>query len=352
MASAPAKPPTPPKVQQPPPAEPEIRQEGNKQRFFPANYFPPPYDPEKDKHFNVDDTNFWLGKRRAGKTTGCAEWCIRRRRFYPLVFCFSKTARNNFWHQYLPDTKIAHDVDEDVCEELLKANYRRLEAWKKLKSKTGRYIGNPIVKVIFEDCITENQLRNSNSMKTICLNGRHHGISCDVLAQDFIGLTPGERENFDRWIIFRPDDDRTRAMIRASFGDEIMAIAERVWAKNLALVVNKKTRVPPLERLNTWEADMDFLEKATHKNLVLGNRDMWKDIKIEQQKKDHPCVDLPSLATLAARFNEKIKDEAVPLGDTDMAEKGNDTGEEPEQSVTEPDASWWSMFKGDDVMEW
>ena len=319
--------------------------------LFPANYFPPPYDPANDKHFNVDDTNFWLGKRRAGKTTGCAQWNLVRRRFYPLVFCFSKTARNNFWHQYLPDNKIAHDVDEDVCDELLKVNYKRLEAWKKLKVKSGRYIGNPIVKVIFEDCITENQLRNSSAMKTICLNGRHHGISCDVLAQDFIGLTPGERENFDRWIIFRPDDDRTRAMIRASFGDEIMAIAERVWAKNLALVVNKKTRVPPLAFSNLGGRHGLFGE-GTHKNLVLGNQDMWKGIKIETQKKEHPCVDLPSLATLAGRFNEKIKDEEVPLDGTDMAEKGNDTGEEPETKVTEPDASWWSMFKGDDVIEW
>ena len=330
-----------------------IRMEGTKQRFYPPNYFPPPYDPLKDKHFNIDDRNFWLGESRSGKTTACTQWLLLLRRLYPIVFCFSKTARNNYWHQYLPDTKIAHDVDEDVCEELLRDNYKRFEKWKILKVKTGKYVGNPIVKVIFEDCITENQLRNSVAVKTIALNGRHFGISCDVLAQDFIGMTPGERDNFDRWILFRPDGARSRNMIRESFGDEIMNIAERVWADNKALVINKKKRVPLMERLYTWDSDIDLIKAMTHKNLTLGNAKSWSGIRIEKQKKEHPYVELPSLPTLAGKFNVEIKDTEEPLDGVNMAEKGNDVGEDPEEkgkAVTEPDGTWWEIFKGGDTV--
>ncbi len=288
---------------------------------FPPNYYPPQYDCMNDKHFDIDDTQMFLGERRSGKTTQCLEWSLKRRRLYPLVYCFSKTQINNFWHQVLPADKICGDVDDDTLEQLvrtiLEQNSRRYAAWKRSKFETGRYTGNPICKIIFEDYVSAGTLRKLKVLQEMCFNGRHHGIASDILSQDYIGMTPGERDNMDRFILYRPDSGRTRNMIRESFGNEILEIAERVWNNGKALVVCKKKRVPPLERLAWTEGDVEYNKASIHKNLVLGSTRLWGDIDVVEQKKKRPYVELPSLATLEAQFNEPIEVEPGTGSDED-----------------------------------
>jgi len=342
---------------QPPGAPPPTRARQNKDERvafeFPVGWYPPQYDVENDPHFDVDETTFYLGERRSGKSTTCAIWNLIRRRLYPVVLVFSKTAHNHYWHQFVPDEKIAHDCDEEVASEIIETNGRRYTEWKRIKERTGKYTGNPIVKIIYEDCITENQLRVSPSVKTIALNGRHFGISCDILSQDYIGLDPGERDNMDRWVIWRPDSGRTRNMIRESFGDEVLAIAERVWANSAALVINKKKRIPIQERITWYSPDVPYLKSAIHKNLCLGNARYWAGKTVEKQKKEFPYVDLPSLDTLRSKFNDPIKDQEAPMAEQSMALVGMTPDNEGKQlQITSGASSAWfsSLFSGDAVV--
>jgi hypothetical protein len=317
---------------------------------FPPNYYPPKYDCENDKHFDIDDTELFLGERRSGKSTQCMEWNLKRRRLYPYVWCFSKTAINNYWHQVLPEAKICGPVTDDVLEALvrniLETNSQRYAIWKANKQATGHIAGNPIVKIIFEDYVSAQTLRKLDVLQEICFNGRHHGIATDILSQDYVGMTPGERDNMDRFILYRPDSGRTRNMIRESFGNEILEIAERVWNNGKALVVCKKKRVPPLERLAWTEGDVAYNKAAIHKNLVLGCNRMWEDVDIKKQKKKRPYVELPSLSTLEAQFNVPIervepesddseaedKDLDEALADIDLPKDAKDTAKDIEEA--------------------
>jgi len=218
--------------------------------------------------------------------------------------------------------------------------------WKANKQATGHIAGNPIVKIIFEDYVSAQTLRKLDVLQEICFNGRHHGIATDILSQDYVGMTPGERDNMDRFILYRPDSGRTRNMIRESFGNDILEIAERVWNNGKALVVCKKKRVPPLERLAWTEGDVAYNKAAIHKNLVLGCNRMWEDVDIKKQKKKRPYVELPSLSTLEAQFNVPIervepesddsevedKDLDEALADIDLPKDAKDTAKDIEEA--------------------
>lgn len=308
---------------------------------FKPGYFPPKFDPEDDEHYDTDETRFFIGERRAGKTTLCTELNLRRRRDHPVVIVVTKTPHNGYWQQLVPASKIIDARDgftDDVVaqlESLVALQAKRFEAFKRIKVESGRYVGNPVMKIIFEDCIAGNDLRKLKVLHTITLNGRHYGISCDVLSQDFCGLTPAERSSQDRWFVFSPDEQTTKEAMRHSLGPEAYAMAQRVWAKGYVLCVNKKKRVPLDKKFSWYQADVDYVKESLHKHLKLGNERLWGDIDVEEQKKKYPCVDLPALATLRGKFNEPIEDTPE---DDEMHNK--DTGAElPEEPEEEADDS-------------
>lgn len=275
---------------------------------LPENFYPKKYDIENDPHFNIDDMNFFLGERRSGKSTESMTWNLKRRRLYPIVYCFSKTAHNGYWQQVLPNNKIAGSLDDEqlevVLSDILHTQVKRMVAWKQHARKRVR--GNPIVKIIFEDYVTDKSLRHSKALQEMCYNGRHYGVSCDVLAQDHCGMSGGQRDNFDRWIVYRPDSARIRNMLRETFTNSVLRVAERVWEDGRALIINKKKRVPLAQRLAWTEGNPDWNKAAIKKGLRLGCARMWKDIDHEQQKKEYPWIELPSLETLKGQFNKEI----------------------------------------------
>lgn len=284
---------------------------------FPDNWFPPKYDPDNDPHFDIDETTMFLGERRSGKTTVCTELNLKRRQLYPCVYVFTKTRQNNYWQQYVPVKKIAGDLDNDVLANMIVENGKRLLKWKIIKYETGKYKGNPLIKVIFEDMVSEHTLRSSKPLETLCFNGRHSGFSVDILTQDYVGVKRGERSNMDRWFVFRPDDDATRDWMRRSLGNRLFDVAQRVWSKGYMFMLNRKKRIPLKERVCWYESDVCYIDAATHKNLCLGNKAWWNGVDIKKQKSKYPCVDYPALATLKAKFNEKISKEDQQPEDID-----------------------------------
>jgi len=285
---------------------------------IPENWFPPKYDPDNDPHFDIDETVLVLGERRSGKTTWQTEMLLRRRRLYPCVFVFTQTRANNYWQQYVPAKKIADNLDDEVLRKIIDDNTERFTEWKLIKHNTGKYKGNPIVKIVFEDMISEDALRKSKVLQRVCYNGRHHALSVDILSQDYVGMKRGERDNMDRWVIFRPDSGAVLNWLRESLGPRVMEIAKQVWAKGAMFILNRKKRIPLMERMYWYESDMCYITAATHKNLCLGNAAWWAGVDVRKQKQKYPCVEYPALATLESKFNEPIeKDSENTLDDID-----------------------------------
>lgn len=302
---------------------------------LPHGFYPPKYDPENDKLFKPDETVFVLGERRSGKTTVVTELTLRRRRLFPKVFVFTRTKHNNYWQQYVPERKIFARLDEEALEAIIHANTERYTEWKLIKHRTGKTKGNPLILLIFEDLVTQNELRQSPSIKTACLNGRHHGLATYTLAQDYCGMTPAERDNMDRWIIFRSDSDRVLSMIRQSFGPQVLDCAKRVWNDGRMIIIHKDKRVPLTDRIFWYESDMDYIKSATHRHLHLGNERWWSGESAEHQKSEFPCVDLPSVATLEGKFNEPVSWEEENESGVGVVEPADDEQKQQDEPVVE-----------------
>ena len=119
-------------------------------------------------------------------------------------------------------------------------------------------------------------------------------------------MDPGQRDNMDRWIVYRPDSSRVRNMLRESYGKAALEVAEKVWADGRAIVISRKKRVPLAERLAWTEGDPEWNKKAWHKGLRLGCAQTWIGTDFEQQKAIFPWIEMPSLETLKAQYNHHL----------------------------------------------
>lgn len=277
-------------------------------RDFPDDYDPPVWDPTD---IEPDETVMFLGQRRAGKSTFAQEIALRNRRLWPVAFCLSATSKNNFWQQVLPADKVVHvekdGVDEEFLTTILDLGEENLAAYRYEKANEGSASGNPYWLLINEDMLTGKMLAKSIACERMVFNGRHSGASGWSLVQDFVGMSRSQRKSIDRFIIFRAFDKGTRDMIRHNWGDKALRIFDNVTKEpRCALIINNKTNTPIDQVLMKYKCDKDWLDKALHRNLRLGNQSMWEDIDLTEQKKKYPVIDMPSRATLEARFNEPV----------------------------------------------
>lgn len=279
-------------------------------RDLPDDYEPPLWDPENDPNWDLDETVMFLGQRRSGKSTMAAELALKNRRLYPIVFVFTGTKHNGFWQQIVPDDKVIEGLDESLLEQMLNVMKERTMLYKQQKAEDGSAKGNPYVLLINEDLLTSGELRKSKAVRIATFNGRHYYLCSWTLVQDFIGMDRAERKSLDRFIIFRAYDPGTRALIRDTWGEKVLMIFDRVTSEPYqALIINNKTGTPKDQVLLRYKADKDFVDASFHKNLKLGNEALWEGVDLEEQKKMYPIIKMPSNATLAARFNEKVGDD-------------------------------------------
>lgn len=294
--------------------------------FFnlPADWEPPVWDPENDPNFKLDEIVAIFGARRTGKSTLAQEVLLKRRRLYPIIYCMTNTGNNGAWQQILPEDKVIDGVDVELLKEIIKLNDARCDAYKETKK------GNPVVPVIVEDPMSDKKtVRSAEEVARVVFDGRHHGVAMWILSQDFTIFTPGERSSVDRFVLFASSDPRMMELIERSWGTRVLQYYVDVTSQpDWVLVIDNKSRTPVDQKLFKYKADKEWLDKAIHKNLVLGNRKMWDGIDIKEQKKKWRILELGAPATLAGNFNTSVDevDEDWLEGGSDEKEKSVDFG--------------------------
>ena len=320
----------------------------SEQYFFEPTYDPPVWDPKEDPDFDPDETIYFYGVRREGKSTISRYLALLMRKLYPTVFVFSGTADNNFWQQVLPENKVFNVVfkpDGEVertlnapCERLLNINIARMTKWKNAQSRRSA-TGNPLVLVIGDDVITDNTVRKCPSVTRIMLNGRHHGIAGWILSQHWAGLTPMQRNNIDRFVLFSTKETAVDDWILYVFGAHVVGMYRRVVAEPFtAFVIVKKARIDG-PRFYKFKADKEWVARMLARNKVLGNDRLWRGVDIEEQKERLPDVDMASKQTLIRRFNENVGEEASDDEVHDVAQMDEDEDAEP-GTMAEVFRSW------------
>lgn len=325
----------------------------NEYRKYPEGYYPPQItlDPEHDKTFNEDESDYILAERGAGKSTLAMEMSLLQRKMYPVVFVFTKTGNNNYWQQVVPHAKICDierlspDEIDVIFRGIIDMLVERGNKWRLRKAKDGRFEGNPYVLMIFEDAIGEGLLRKIKSVSELALNGRHKFASIRILSQDLIGLTPGERDNMDRWFIAEPSSPRILNAMRESWGNEIVEIARRVWkTPRRWLVIYNRKGAALEDRIGWYDCNPDGVKEMIHRNLCLGNSALWKasGMTVKEQKEKFPYIEKPSNATLAGQFNVVVKgpdEDEEGDGETDPVVEGEVEKKEDNKS----DLTTWLM---------
>lgn len=273
---------------------------------------PPVWDPPNDDEFEVDEAMYVYGVRRSGKSTTVEKIMLDVRRFFPVVFCFSGTALNNFWQQVLPAHKvIAVDTTPDGSDalntqlkHLTDINFKRYDAWRRNAAQTGKKEGNPIALIMTDDAIADDTLRRVPVMNVLAANGRHIGAASITMSQAWKGLSPIQRQNIDRYLLFQPDDPSVSEFVRDRWGKDVLAMYERVVSEPYrAFVINNKSTAKV--KFMMYKADTEELDRMLKRNVRLGDDKLWEGIDIVEQKKQYPMVSLSAKSTLRNQFNKR-----------------------------------------------
>lgn len=295
------------------------------------------------EYIDMDETEYFCGQRRSGKSVACTFMDVLRRRWYPLVFVFTNTKSNNWWQQWVVERNIINGLDEGLLEAIIELAKKRYQLYKKTKATQGSADGNPYIRIIMDDVVSDKHIRSSKPLRSLLFEGRHMGISLAILSQDWVGINRDMRNNCDRVYFWRTTDEATRKHIRAQWGGEVLAkVDEFTDTRYQCAVINNKANIQGCV-VEPFLANYDELMKMRSRNLHLGNARTWGKTRIEDQKKEYPYIDMPSRQTLVSRFNGRIgvaaEDEAIQtvdlaeLGGEEHELKGADNSNEPDKPL-------------------
>lgn len=283
---------------------------------FDKDYDPPEWDPVDDDDFELDETVVVYGQRRQGKSYLVRYLLMKLRKYYPIIYVFTATAFNNFWQQVVPADKVIEvDVDtpegrestlNEPCLKILELNAKRVSLWKRIKAETHKAEGNPLAIMVGDDIVTNETIRLCPGATKTMLNGRHHGLPSWVLTQVWVGLTPNQRKNLDRVILFSPTDQNVENWVLQTYGVHVLQMYRRVTSvKHQAFVIVNKSDVKG-ERFYKVKADKDWVDMMLSRHCVLGNSKLWGDTDIREQKKQYPAVDMAAKNTLRRQFDKTV----------------------------------------------
>jgi hypothetical protein len=146
-------------------------------------------DPVWDPRFTIGI----FGSRGTGKSF-LARWlCSMIYHFYPEVYVFTETKMNCYWAQMMNPQFIFEGYNRTVLSKILKNQENKVRLWRE-----GKYKGNPLCLIIWDDCLPEDMNYDSDGcFKQIYFNGRHYFIGNIMNSQYFFKIPKRYRQNID-----------------------------------------------------------------------------------------------------------------------------------------------------------
>ena len=125
-----------------------------------------------------------------GKTTWTQDLLSKLYQFFPDGgYVFTRTKMNKYWAQHFPENRIYPGFDVDVISKILEEQRMKYEkiAMGENKDEDGEP-KIPYICMIFDDVISDKQMRYEELMNEIVFSGRHYFCFIVVCTQDVKGM--------------------------------------------------------------------------------------------------------------------------------------------------------------------
>jgi len=159
-------------------------------------YFDPVND---DPEIALDSTIAVFGQRGSGKTFFTTYFCYLFKEFYPIVWVFTNTKHNSYWAQMVNPKYIIKGYRQDVISEILNDQAKKVQLWRE-----GKFPGNPMVLIIWDDCLPKDMNWDDN-FRDIYFFGRHYLILNIMLSQYWYAIPKQLRSNIDLIVVFNQE---------------------------------------------------------------------------------------------------------------------------------------------------
>jgi hypothetical protein len=146
-------------------------------------------DPEWDPRYTIGI----FGSRGTGKSF-LARWlCSMMYHKYPEVYVFTETKMNKYWAQMVNPQFIFEGYRRDILQKILANQAKKTDL-----CREGKYKGNPLCLIIWDDCLPEDMNYDGDGVfKQIYFNGRHYMIGNIMNSQYFFKIPKRYRQNID-----------------------------------------------------------------------------------------------------------------------------------------------------------
>lgn len=217
-----------------------------------------------------------MGKRRSGKTQFTRNYMKAFRPYFPEVYVFTGTKVDIEYDQFVPSKYIFRGYNDTTIEAIL---YRQEQRQTNMR-KRGVNDQNINVLLVLDDCITDNVLRYSLTVRTLFFNGRHLYISVLINSQDIKGIGPALRGNIDMAVLFPVRAQRDKQAARENFidfvrndteFDEVQAIIQKT-PYTILFVDQSRPYMPAPECVYAGIAAPDDKLGA----FFMGTREFWR----------------------------------------------------------------------------
>ena len=190
-----------------------------------------------EPHWDPRYTIGMFGSRGTGKSFGIRNVAAVCAPYYPWVYVFTETTMNCYWEQMTNPKFIIQGFNKTAIMEIFKLQEKKVRDWRE-----GKWIGNPLALMIWDDCVPED-LYWDPVFRWMFFNGRHYYLGIWMNSQYFFRIPPGYRGNFD-WVCSLAQDQGRQ--VEAFFAE--MAFAVGICKRLLLVSFDKMFKDATIDR--------------------------------------------------------------------------------------------------------
>jgi hypothetical protein len=256
---------------------------------------------------------FLIGKRNTGKTVLIRDLCynfylhkLQEGESIDFALCFSPTEdTQGAFASFIPYCNIYPQYREDVVLQLM-------ETQRALLKKNG-HTKNCLI--IIDDCAYDKKLFKSETMRLLCMNGRHLKIMLLLSVQYCMDIPTAVRGNIDLTLALRDNTYANKEKYYKNFFGQFKNLHQFIEAFDTltnnygAIVSINNSHSTNLEETIFWyRADPDSLPKKFR----LGKPIFWQLSDICYKEEDDGAAKRPPVVMLEPARSEVARSEVVP----------------------------------------